>query len=79
MKLRRHVAGKKVGGEGRNDGGRMERRRAGRRGVYIPRRALPAAFVGMFVLYQPRCQPCFFASETATFALLGRPKTGGEH
>ena len=43
MKLRRHVAGKKVEGEGRNDGGRMERRRAGRRGVYIPRRALPAA------------------------------------
>ena len=47
----------------------MERRRAGRRGVYIPNRALLAAFVGMFVLCQPRCQPCLFASETATFAL----------
>ena len=52
MKLRRHGQGKKkeVGGEVRDDRGRMERRRAWGRGVYIRHRVLPAAFVGMFVL-----------------------------
>ena len=32
MKLRMHVDRRKIGDEGRNDGGRMKRRRAGRRG-----------------------------------------------
>ena len=38
MKLRRHVDRRKIGGEGRTDGGRMKRRRAGRREFIYPRR-----------------------------------------
>ena len=36
MKLRRHVGRKKIGGEGRNDNGRMKGRRAGGGGFIYP-------------------------------------------
>ena len=53
MKLRMHDGGKKSWGEVETTV--VEWREAQREGRgYIPRKALPAAFVGMFALCQPQ-------------------------
>ena len=56
MKLRRHVDRKKIGGEGRNDNGRMEGSRGGEEGALYTREGAPHG-IGRHVRSAPASMP----------------------